>query len=96
MKNIERIAISLERIAAALEAQTRNRAIRIQSVSASKFTNALRLNSHKLKGRMSVTEISAAIGIPVTRSDNVAIGLALTEVGARKGKSGSARYYVFD
>lgn len=96
MENIERIAIALERIADALETSQRPKARRICSENAQVYLDALESHSHALRGRMTVQEISNAIGIEVTRSDQAAIGHALTAFGALKGKSGSTRYYVFD
>jgi hypothetical protein len=96
MDNIERIAIALERIADALERNRRAAPSRINATAAHIFVEAMREHRHKLKGRMSIEEIAAAIEMSVTRSDRTAIGEALTQYGARKGKSGSARYYVFD
>lgn len=91
---LERIAVALEKIA---EASKLDRAepSRINATTHLVYLRAMRENSEKLTGRMSVEEISQAIGMPVGRGDRVSVGIALTEYGALKGKSGSSRYYVF-
>lgn len=66
------------------------------TVAGSIFLKAMRENCHKLKGRMTVAELSDAIGMKVGRGDRVAIGLAVQAYGATRGKSGSTRYYIFN
>lgn len=93
---LERIAIALEAIAAGQQATRTPRANAITACASSAYLGALERNSERLKGRMSMAQISEVISMPVGRGDQASIGAALTAYGARKGKSGSARYYVFD
>lgn len=72
-----------------------NRIEEPESPASIEFIAAMRLNRHKLKGRMSAQQVSEAIGIPIDHSSRLAFGMAVKAIGAKKGKSGSTRYYVF-
>lgn len=98
-KELTRIADALERIADAMERRDepkRTRPLLITATAANAYLEAMRANAHALRGRMTTKEIAAAIGMELTRGSQAELGRALTEYGARKGKSGSTRYYVFD
>lgn len=65
------------------------------SAAASPYLEAIRANAHKLTGRMTAAEVQEAIGVKIRHGDRVAFGLAVSEFGAKRGRSGSQRYYIF-
>ena len=93
---LESIDASLKRKNARADRQEANRISRPGTTS---YVEAIQANADRLRGRrMSAKEIAEAIGIEYdqdNRGHRQAFGHALTEAGVRKGKSGSARYYVF-
>ena len=65
------------------------------SVAASLFYQAMQANSEKLYGRMTLADVSSAIGVEVRHGDRVSFGMAIRQFGAKRGRSGSERYYIF-
>lgn len=94
----ERIAIALERIAAALEPKPKDgrQHNSFPAHRQAEFAAALSEHADMLSGRMTLPEIINIIGVKVRHGDRMAIGKALTEFGALKGRTGSQRYYVFN
>lgn len=93
----ERIINALERIAAALEPKPKDgrQHNSFPAHRQAEFAAALDAHSSQLIGRMTLSEITETIGITIKHGDRVAMGKALTEFGALKGRTGSQRYYIF-
>lgn len=93
----ELIVTALERIADALEARKpRERTQFIASKPVEDFLAMMEASRQKLRGKMTAFDVAMAIGAIITPTDRTAFGLALTQFGAKKGRTGRARYYVFD
>lgn len=98
MDNSERIAIALERIADALEANSSAAAPRRANAHTSTSDAILAaLEAHRgaLIGRMTAQQVADVIGIRMDHSQRVAFGNAMQRFGAHRLKSGSQRSYQF-